>query len=117
PDFVVWHLFRADPGLAQKIFAGLLVLYTLFALIRIRFVFVPDKPIRIRKQMQVLMLSIMLALIPYIFAIDYTITHYAIFACPIALTLSVFFYEMPAKKYSEVLFGILLLAVMAARFF
>ncbi len=117
PNFVFWHLFRAEPGLTQIIFAVLLALYTLYALIRIRFVFVPDKPVRVRKQMHVLMLSIIVALIPYVFAIDYTVTHYAIFACPVAVTLAVFFYEMPAKKFSEVLFGILLLAVVAARFF
>ncbi len=97
---------------------GILVLafFSLIAFARLWLVYFQEKPIRIRKRIQVLFLLFIISVVSYLFAANNIHLHHAILAVPLSIALSVFFFDLKRRMLAEFIFGILLLFILISRF-
>ncbi len=109
-------VFELETDIYQKAFIGVLTLLAFFAFFRLQVIYKSTKPIRIRKRITILLLFFVISVASFLVAVDHIYVHYGILIIPLSIALAVFFYDLRNSKLSEVLFGILLLLVIAARF-
>ncbi len=111
-----WLVFGQTPDASEKIFIVVLAIFSLIAFARLRLVYYQDNPIRIRKRIQVLFLLFLISIVSYLSAVNYIHLHHAILAIPLSVGLAIFFFDLKKKWLSEIIFLILLLAVLGSRF-
>lgn len=109
-------VFELETDIYQKAFIVVLTLLSFFAFFRLQVIYKFTKPIRIRKRITILLLFFVISVVSFLLAVDHIYVHYGILIIPLSIALAVFFYDLRNTKLSEVLFGILLLLVIAARF-
>lgn len=109
-------VFELETGIYQKAFIGVIFLLSFFAFFRLQVVYKFTKPIRIRKRITILLLFFFISVVSFLLAVGHIHVHYGIINIPLSIALAVFFYDLGNRRLSEIVFGILLLLVFAARF-
>lgn len=109
-------VLEMETDIYQKAFIGVLTLLAFFAFFRLQVIYKSTKPIRIRNRITILLLIFIISAASFLLAVDHIYVHYGILITPLSIALAVFFYDLQNSKLSEVLFGVLLLLVIAARF-
>lgn len=109
-------VFQLEPDIYQKAFIALLSLLSFFAFFRLQVIYKSSKPIRIRKRITILLLFFVISVGSFLFATYHFEVHYGIINISLSIALAVFFYDHRNHKLSEILFGILLLLVLASRY-
>jgi len=111
-----WFAFSAGsisgPLKALVAYGAVLCLMALFHLVAI---YLPDKPIRLRKRLWTLVYYSFLAIITFLFVTDYKAFHAALLFIPMSVVLAGFFHQIQRKAVSEVLFAILLGLILAGK--
>lgn len=114
--FQPWLVFNYYPDTHEKVFILGLAVFSLLSIARLRISYMPDKVIRIRRNVQVLFLLFSVSALSYLFATYYIHLHHALLAIPLSISLAVFFHDIKKKMVTEVVFGIFLLFILAGRF-
>ena len=110
------EVFRQSLDMYQQAFAVVLGLLSVFAFLRLLFLYMPDKPIRVRKRIMVLSLFFLLSVLTYLVTVDYVYVHHGVLIIPLSIALAVFFSDIGKKKLAEVVFTILFLLILGGRF-
>ncbi len=110
------EVFRQSLDIYQQAFAVALGLLSVFAFLRLQLLYLPDKPIRIRKRITVLSLFFLFSVLTYLVTLDYIYVHHGVLIIPLSIALAVFFSDMRNRKLAEAVFSILLLLILAGRF-
>lgn len=110
------EIFRQSLDIYQQAFAVVLGLLSVFAFLRLQLLYMPDKPIRVRKRVMVLSLFFLLSVLTYLVTVDYIYVHHGILIIPLSIALAVFFSDLRKKKLAEIVFTILFLLILAGRF-
>ncbi len=111
-----FQLFNLEITLYQKLFIGGLSVLSIFAFLRMQLIYKTAKPIRTRRRITLLYLFFFISVLSYLLAHDFANVHYALLNISLSIALAVFFYDMRYRKLTEILFGILLLLILAGRF-
>ncbi len=109
-------ILYGSPNMFEQVFMLTIGIMAMVAFLRLLLIFMPDKPIRMRKRIMVLFLFFVISLISYTIATDYIHIHHGMVAIPLSISLASFFDDMGRKKLSESVFGILVLVVLVSRF-
>ncbi len=112
-----FQLFELETGIYQKLFIGVLSVLSMVAFLRMQLIYKTAKPIRTRKRITLLYLFFFISVLSYLLAHDFSHVHHALLSVPLTIALAVFFYDMKYRKLTEVLFGMLLLFILAGRIF
>lgn len=109
-------VFDLDINVFEQVFIALLSLLSVFSILRLQLVYKATKPIRIRKRITMLLIVLLFSVLSYMLSIDNIHVHYGIIVIPLSIALSVFFYDFRHHRFSELLFGLFVLMVLASRF-
>ncbi len=88
---------------------------TIISVVRMYLGLLRDKPIRIRKRLQVLLAYLIIAIISYFFVSAHLPVHHAIVLLPIAAIVSVFFQENKRNIINEIFFTLILLLIIIGK--
>lgn len=111
----VWLIFN-EVSLMQKVILGFLsgmMALTIFHLVAIH---IPDKPIRMRKRLWVLVYFFFIALLISLFTGITNHYHAALMCVPTAILLAGFFHQIERKMIAEVMLTILILLILADKY-
>ena len=111
----IWQIFH-EVTMIQKLilgFVGAMMTLTLFHMVAIH---IPDKPIRMRKRLWVLVYFFMIALVISIFTGIINHYHIALICVPTAVLLAGFFHQIERKMIAEVLLTILMLLILVNKY-
>ncbi|MDR4988580.1 MAG: hypothetical protein RG741_07070 [Bacteroidales bacterium] len=109
------QLLELEISIYQKLFIGVLSVFSIVAFLRMQLIYKTAKPIRTRKRITLLYLFFFISVLSYLLAHDFSHVHHALLTIPLTITLAVFFYDMRSQRLTEILFGILLLFILAGR--
>lgn len=114
--YVGWFGVAIDslPGLTTALigYLGGIVLIAFFHLV---FLYLPDKPIRLRKRLWVLVYFSLISAVTFLFVPDFNPYHMGMLYMPFSAVLAGFFHQIDRKIIAEVLFTILLGLVIAGK--
>jgi len=99
-----------------KVFIVLIGLLTILAFIWLKAVYLPDKPVRIRKRFGMVFYFFYFSLAASLFVQDHFDVHQALFTIPLSLFVSALFLEMRKKWLAELLLYVLLGTILLGKF-
>ncbi|HSV87298.1 MAG TPA: DUF6427 family protein [Bacteroidales bacterium] len=114
--FDLFLIFEGPLFPYTRMFIILLGLLTILSIIRLRVVYLSDKPVRIRKRFGILLYFFIFSLLSFLLSRDYFDVHHAFLMIPLSVILSVFFLEMKKKWLAELLFYALLASIILGKF-
>ncbi len=114
--FRPWLIFKHSPDINVKASILGFVAFSLLSIARLIIAYMPDKLIRLRRRVRVLLLLFFVSALSYLFVIEYIHLHHALLAIPLSISLAIFFDDLKKGWLSELVFGILLLFILAGRF-
>ena len=102
------------PGMTTALigYLGGMILIAFFHLL---FLYLPDKPIRLRKRLWVLVYFSLVSAATFLFVPDFNAYHMGMLYIPVSAVLAGFFHQIDRKVIAEVLFTILLGLVVAGK--
>jgi hypothetical protein len=109
-------IFYLDVNIYEQIFIVFLSLLSFFSILRLQLVYKGTKPIRIRKRITMLIIILFFSVLSYVLAVDNIQVHYGMVMISLSIALSVFFYDIRQRRFSEILFGLFVLSTLAGRF-
>lgn len=110
-----WHPLSPDPGTYELSMLIVLTLLGLLSMFRLASFYMPDKPIRIRKRIQAILLLFFVSLATYLLATNKLTTHHAFLAPALSVSMALFFYGMGRSRWAEILFTLFLVSVLLSR--
>lgn len=114
--FEPMNIFRQTPGTLELVFVLTAGLLAFLSFSRLLLMYMPDRPIRIRKRIMVLFISFIVSLLSYVVATDYLHIHYGLLVIPLSIALSFFLHDLGRKKITGFIFVVFVLVVLASRF-
>ncbi len=103
------------PSPLYQVFSLAMALLSIVSFFYLRLRSMRDQPIRVRKQVSILLLFFLAGLLSFLPPSDYTQVHFGILALPLSISLGVFFFDLKKKKLAEFIFGLLLILILTIR--
>lgn len=103
-------------SLVQKILLGFVAGLSSLAIFHLIAMFIPDKPIRLRKRLWVIVYLFVIALIITLITGPHVHYHIGMLCVPTAVLLAGFFHQIERKLIAEILFSVLIALVVASKF-
>ncbi len=101
-----------ETGIFDKVYAAVLIVLSLISLLRLFWVYMPGKPIRIRKRIRALLWLFVVSALSWLVLSGTSAIHHGLIMIPLGICLSVFFDDMKNRKLAGLVFSVLLLMVL-----
>jgi hypothetical protein len=109
-------IFYLDVNIYEQVFIVVLSLLSFFSILRLQLVYKGTKPIRIRKRITMLIIILLFSVLSYVMSNDNIQVHFGMVMVSLSIALSVFFFDIRKRRFTEILFGLFVLLTLAGRF-